>query len=98
MRKSLKALLVLAVFVLIPPIADAHEKYEKKTPKGGQSRTQSFSVNKGDSLQVSVESGDIWISAWKLQKWKRNFSSLQPPATKINMDRGLWPALGAADF
>ncbi|MCI0613452.1 DUF4097 domain-containing protein [bacterium] len=65
MRKSLKALLVLAVFVLIPPIADAREKTEKKTAKGGQVRTQTFSVNKGDSLQVSVESGDIWISAWE---------------------------------
>src|SRR5262245_3027062 len=64
MRKSLIALLVLAVFVLIPPITDAHEKQERKAPKSGTNRTQSFSVNKGDSLQVSVESGDIWISAW----------------------------------
>lgn len=64
MRKSLIALLVLAVFVLIPPIADAHEKTEKKTSRSGPARTQSFSVNKGDTLQVSVESGDIWISGW----------------------------------
>ncbi len=62
MKKSWKALLVLAVFVLIPPMADAHEK---KSAKSAGVRTQSFSVNKGDTLQVSVESGDIWVGAWE---------------------------------
>jgi hypothetical protein len=78
MRKSLKALLVLAVFVLIPPIADAHEKTEKKTAKGGPVRTQTFAVNKGDTLQVSVESGDIWISAWEKNEVSISAQGIDP--------------------
>jgi DUF4097 and DUF4098 domain-containing protein YvlB len=62
-RGSWRALLVLVVISLIPPIADAGNK-EKHTT-GANTRTQSFSVNKGDTLQVEVESGDIWISGWE---------------------------------
>jgi DUF4097 and DUF4098 domain-containing protein YvlB len=63
MRRSWRALLVLVVICLIPPIADAGNKNEKHAT-GTNTRTQSFTVNKGDKLQVSVESGDIWISGW----------------------------------
>jgi DUF4097 and DUF4098 domain-containing protein YvlB len=86
MKKSLKALLVLAVFVLIPPIADAahekqdaaHQKHDKKAAKGGPVRTQTFSVNKGDTLQVSVESGDIWISAWEKNEVSVSADGIDP--------------------
>jgi DUF4097 and DUF4098 domain-containing protein YvlB len=66
MKRSWRALLVLVVLGLIPPIADAGNKSKnEKHHAGASTRTQSFSVNKGDTLQVGVESGDIWISGWE---------------------------------
>jgi DUF4097 and DUF4098 domain-containing protein YvlB len=64
MKRSWRALLVLVVISLIPPIADAGNKNEKHQT-GANTRTQSFSVNKGDTLQVEIDSGDIWISGWE---------------------------------
>ena len=64
MKRRWQALLVLVVLGLVPPIADAGNKNEKHST-GANTRTQTFSVNKGDTLQVGVESGDIWISGWE---------------------------------
>ena len=65
MKRRWKALLVLVVLGLVPPIADAGKNKNEKHSTGANTRTQTFSVNKGDTLQVGVESGDIWISGWE---------------------------------